>query len=49
MIDVETPDGVADCYLTKPDDDAAHPGVLFVIDAIGLRAQTKQMADRIKP
>jgi carboxymethylenebutenolidase len=47
MIDVETPDGVADCYLTRPDDDAPHPGVLFVIDAIGLRGQTKQMADRI--
>jgi carboxymethylenebutenolidase len=47
MIDVETPDGVADCYLTRPDDDASHPGVLFVIDAIGLRPQTKQMADRI--
>lgn len=47
MIDVETPDGVADCYLTQPDDGAHHPGVLFVIDAIGLRQQTKQMADRI--
>ncbi len=47
IIDVETPDGVADCYLTQPDDDAAHPGVLFVIDAIGLRDQIKQMADRI--
>ena len=47
MIDVETPDGVADCYLTRPEDDAAHPGVLFVIDAIGLRDQTKKMADRI--
>lgn len=47
MIEVETPDGVADCYLTRPDDDAPHPGVLFVIDAIGLRPQTKQMADRI--
>lgn len=47
MIDVETPDGVADCYLTRPEDDAPHPGVLFVIDAIGLRPQTKQMADRI--
>jgi carboxymethylenebutenolidase len=46
MIDVETPDGVADCYLTRPDDDA-HPGVLFVIDAIGLRQQIKDMADRI--
>lgn len=47
MIDVETPDGVADCYLTRPDDDAGHPGVLFIIDAIGLRDQTKRMADRI--
>ena len=47
MIDVETPDGVADCYLTRPEDDGDHPGVLFVIDAIGLRPQTKRMADRI--
>jgi carboxymethylenebutenolidase len=47
IIDVETPDGVADCYLTQPDDGAAHPGVLFVIDAIGLRDQIEQMADRI--
>ncbi len=47
MIDVETPDGVADCYLTRPDDDAARPGVLFVIDAIGLRPQINKMADRI--
>lgn len=47
MIDVETPDGVADCYLTQPDDGGPHPGVLFVIDAIGLRDQIKQMADRI--
>jgi carboxymethylenebutenolidase len=46
VIDVETPDGVADCYLTQPDD-GAHPGVLFVIDAIGLRQQIKDMADRI--
>ncbi|MGH2836120.1 MAG: dienelactone hydrolase family protein [Solirubrobacteraceae bacterium] len=47
MIDVETPDGVADCYLARPDDDDAHPGVLFVIDAIGLRQQIEDMADRI--
>jgi carboxymethylenebutenolidase len=47
MIDVETPDGVADCYLTRPDDAAGHPGVLFVIDAIGLRPQIERMADRI--
>ncbi len=46
MIDVETPDGVADCYLARADDDA-HPGVLFVMDAFGLRQQIKDMADRI--
>ena len=47
MIDIATPDGVADCYLTRPDDDARHPGVLLVMDAIGLRPQIKKMADRI--
>ena len=46
-IDVPTPDGVADCYLTKPAGDAAHPGVLFMIDAIGLRPRIEEMADRI--
>lgn len=46
IIDVETPDGSADCYLTRPDD-GAHPGVLFVIDAIGLRQRIRDMADRI--
>ncbi|AZG46413.1 dienelactone hydrolase family protein [Gordonia insulae] len=47
MITVDTPDGTADAYLTRPDDDGPHPGVLFIIDAIGLRPQTKAMADRI--
>jgi carboxymethylenebutenolidase len=46
-IDVPTPDGVADCYLTRPADDRAHPGVLFMIDAIGLRPRIEEMADRI--
>ena len=46
-IDVPTPDGVADCYLTKPAGDAARPGVLFMIDAIGLRPRIEEMADRI--
>jgi len=47
MIDIATPDGVADAYLTHPDDGQPHPGVLFLIDAIGLRDRTKEMADRI--
>jgi carboxymethylenebutenolidase len=46
-IDVTTADGVADAYLTRPDDDRPHPAVLFVMDAIGLRARIEEMADRI--
>jgi carboxymethylenebutenolidase len=46
-IEVQTSDGVADCYLTRPADDGAHPGVLFMIDAIGLRPRIEEMADRI--
>src|SRR5579862_7529787 len=46
-IDAATPDGVADCYLTKPAGEGASPGVLFMIDAIGLRPRIEEMADRI--
>ncbi len=46
MIDVRTADGIADCYLTRPDDEP-HPGVLLMIDAIGLRPRIEEMADRI--
>jgi carboxymethylenebutenolidase len=46
-IDVKTPDGVADCYLTQPEGGGRHPGVLFMIDAIGLRPRIEEMADRI--
>jgi carboxymethylenebutenolidase len=46
-IDVPTPDGVADCYLTRPADGGAYLGVLFMMDAIGLRPRIKEMADRI--
>jgi carboxymethylenebutenolidase len=46
-IDVPTRDGVADCYLTRPPGDGVHPGVLFLMDAIGLRPRIEEMADRI--
>lgn len=46
-VDVKTADGVADAYLTRPDGDGEYPGVLFVIDAIGLRPRIEEMADRI--
>lgn len=46
-IDITTPDGVADAYLTRPDGDGPYPAVLFMIDAIGLRPRIEEMADRI--
>lgn len=46
-IDVETADGVVDCYLTKPADDGTGPGILLMMDAIGLRPRIEEMADRV--
>jgi carboxymethylenebutenolidase len=46
-IDITTQDGVADAYLAQPDDGERHAGVLLIMDAIGLRPQIEQMADRI--
>ena len=46
-LDVRTPDGVVDAYLTRPDDGERHPGVLYVMDAYGLRPRIEEMADRI--
>ena len=45
-IDVETPDGVADCYFVHPSS-GAHPGVLIWPDAFGLRPAMRQMAGRL--
>ena len=41
-IEVETPDGPAEAYLT-----GSGPGVLFYMDAIGLRPQIQVMCERI--
>jgi carboxymethylenebutenolidase len=46
MIEVTTPDGVADAYLARPDGER-RPAVLLVMDAFGLRPQIELMADRI--
>ena len=45
-IDIPTPDGVANAYLARPDDEP-HPGVLFLMDAFGLRSTIEEMARRI--
>ncbi len=45
-VEIQIPDGTADAYLSKPDDER-HPGVLFVMDAIGLRPVIAEMTERI--
>ncbi len=45
-VDITTPDGTANAYLSRPDD-RPHPGVLFIMDAYGLRPTTDEMVDRI--
>lgn len=46
-VEIATPDGVADAYLTHPDDSGSHPAVLFYMDAFGLRPHLREMADRL--
>ena len=45
-IEIPAPDGTAEAYLAGPAD-GSRPGVLFFMDAIGLRPQIGQMAERI--
>jgi carboxymethylenebutenolidase len=45
-VDITTPDGIADAYLARPDEQS-HPGVLFIMDAFGLRPTIGEMIDRI--
>jgi carboxymethylenebutenolidase len=45
-VEITTPDGVADAYLARPDD-GPRPGVLFIMDAFGLRPAIDEMARRI--
>jgi carboxymethylenebutenolidase len=45
-VEIPVPDGVADAYLARPDDEAP-PGVLFIMDAFGLRPAVEEMVDRI--
>jgi len=48
MVDISTQDGVADAYLSRPPgQDESHPGVLFIMDAFGLRPRIEEMVDRI--
>jgi carboxymethylenebutenolidase len=47
-VDISTRDGVADAYLSRPaGQNGSRPGVLFIMDAFGLRPRIEEMADRI--
>jgi carboxymethylenebutenolidase len=46
-IEIQTDDGTADAYLTCPDNGEGWHGVLFLMDAFGLRERIEAMADRI--
>ncbi|MBF6336880.1 dienelactone hydrolase family protein [Nocardia abscessus] len=46
-IDLALSDGVADAYFAHPDDGARHPGVLFFMDAFGLRPWLAEMVRTI--
>lgn len=43
-VEIQTPDGIAEAYLTG---ESGGPGVLLYMDAIGLRPRIREMADRI--
>lgn len=49
QIEIPTADGVAEAYLARPNSDhvADLPGVLFYMDAFGLRPQIETMMQRI--
>jgi carboxymethylenebutenolidase len=46
-VDNPTRDGVADAFLAAPKRPGTHPGVLFYMDAFGLRPRLEEMAGRI--
>jgi carboxymethylenebutenolidase len=46
-IDITTPDGACDSRLAKPAQEGKYPGVLFYMDAFGLRPVTDEWISRI--
>lgn len=47
-IEIPTRDGVADAYVSRPGEGEERlPGVLFIMDAFGLRPRIEEMCDRI--
>jgi carboxymethylenebutenolidase len=47
LTELSVPGGTAEAWVSLPAPDREHPGVLFFMDAFGIRPQIEQMADRI--
>jgi carboxymethylenebutenolidase len=45
-VDIRTPDGIANAYLARRDDQP-RPGVLLIMDAFGLRPAVEEIAERV--
>ena len=46
-LDIETPDGVADASLATPEGEGKYPGVIFLMDAFGVRPVIDEWIKRI--
>ena len=46
-LEIETPDGMCESYISWPDAAGPFPAVLFFMDGIGFRPALRRMADRI--
>ena len=46
-VDVETPDGVMNTFITHPEESGPHPVILFLMDAPGRREELSDMARRL--
>jgi len=47
MLDIQTQDGICDCFVAYPEDKGQFPAVLFLMDAIGPREWLYEMAKTI--
>jgi len=46
-VDIRTPDGTMNTFVTHPDEEGPHPVILFLMDAPGKREELHEMARRL--
>jgi carboxymethylenebutenolidase len=46
-LDIRTADGAMESFICRPERDAPHPAVLFLMDAPGIREELRDMARRL--